>query len=184
MSTLTSPNRWRSPIFSLLVFPTILALLSWSIMYVREASRTISCQSNLRELSYLIINYAAEHEGQLPDGWEDMAGMIPPEYLRFMVCKEAGDAPPRGPTTQAVVDEFRAGGHVSYVYLGRGRTMRSLKQNTPLVYDPHPHDGKMLFLFADGHSEALPHARAVQLLQQLADERAPPATKPTSQPAR
>ena len=131
----------------------------------------------------MIMSYAVTHEGRLPDNWQEMVSQSDvPLRLQSLVCPASGDTPPRGPTTQSIVADLTAGGHVSYVYLGRGKTTKTLRRDTVLVYEALPRHEGMTVLYADGHMEFIARNSAVLLLQNIASESAA-STHPTSRPA-
>jgi len=65
------------------------------------------------------------------------------------------DTPADGSTPQAIADNVSAGGHLSYVYLGRGLTTQTVKDDFVIAYERPgiwPNGGGNI-LFGDGHVE-------------------------------
>jgi hypothetical protein len=156
------------------------------ILHLNGRIRQLHCQDNLRTLGQMIFVYAAEHKGRLPDSWEDMvagSGTIL-SLSKNLACPEWGDTPPSAATTQTAIADMRAGGRISYLYLGKAKLVTQLRPSMPLVMDAAPHrDGSVFVLYADGHSVPLSHAQAVQLLQRVLDDaKAGSTSRPASVP--
>jgi prepilin-type processing-associated H-X9-DG protein len=162
------------------------AIWTWIAFDIaREArpARTVTCAANLRSLATMLHHYALEHEGRLPDSWIDLASTYPIQS-RMLVCPASSDTPAAAPTTQAIVSAIRAGGHVSYAYLGKGRTMRGMSYKTILAFDAcgeHPAGG-VPAVFADGHVEVLDRQDFVMRLQALLDQGSPPSQAASTRP--
>lgn len=114
----------------------------------------ISCAANLRTVGQGLLMYANEHRGRFPETVEQLylSGLLLDP--RVLTCPGSAEALARGPTTQAVVPELAAGGHVSYAYLGAGLRSNA-HRNTVLMYEPASnHQGRGgNVLFVDGHVE-------------------------------
>ena len=130
--------------------------------------------------------YANEHQGKLPD---DLGTLFLNEDLtaEVFVCPSTSDTPAAGPTTQAVVTNMLLPGHHSYIYLGKGLTVKTATPDVVILYEPlsnHANAG-MNVLFGDGHAEWLTAAQAQPLLNQIAagtwPVRLPWRTAPASQ---
>jgi hypothetical protein len=155
----------------------------WFAFWLADARRRmlqVRCMSNLRDLGQAMYVYAYGHGGAFPDGWDELiaAGAARPEQL---VCPADDDATPvtRGATTRATLASIAAGGHVSYVYVGRGMSVQNLMGRTStavIAYDlAGTHGHNVLFLFADGHVGSVFRAQAIELIQALHDRPAPAA---------
>ncbi len=64
------------------------------------------------------------------------------------------ETPAEGATTRQIADQLDAGGHLSYVYLGRGLTAHTVTPNMVVAYEmPASANGGGNVLFGDGHVE-------------------------------
>jgi prepilin-type processing-associated H-X9-DG protein len=119
-----------------------------------ELADRVKCASNLRQISQAIALYANDHHGAYPDTFatilltEDITGQC-------FVCPSTNDEAAPRPTTQATADALNSGGHLSYVYLGRGLNTATISSTAVVIYEPianHDNQG-MNVLFGDGHVE-------------------------------
>jgi prepilin-type processing-associated H-X9-DG protein len=122
-----------------------------------------------------MLLYANDYHGQYPD----RVGLLlegddedAVEGARIFVSPYSNDTPATGPTTHAVAAQMTAGGHVSYVYCGRGFAATA-SANTVLAYGPLTGWGRNV-LFGDGHVERVAPARTNYLLSELAAGNNPP----------
>jgi prepilin-type processing-associated H-X9-DG protein len=90
------------------------------------------------------------------------------------------DTPASGPTTQAIADQLTAGGHLSYIYLGRGLTTQTATADTIVAYEnlSLAHTGANV-LFGDGHVEFEDPKLVTQIINKSASGKFP-VTMPTS----
>jgi prepilin-type processing-associated H-X9-DG protein len=147
----------------------VASILLPSLNRAREQANRVKCASNLRMIGQGIMMYANENRGQFPDTLERVLttqDLAPADF----VCPASQDTPAPGATAQAQAQSLSKGGHLSYVYVGKGMTSRVLTSpnagRTVLAYEPltdHRNDGAN-FLFADGHVEFLPAAQAQQAI--------------------
>lgn len=157
----------------------------------KQAER-VMCAANLRSVGQALQMYATAHGGRYPDTLEALytSGDVPDP--RVLTCPVGGVPFAPGATTQAVVANLAAGGHVSYVYIGAGLTVKA-HGDTVLMYEHatnHKGDGGNV-LFADGHVTWMQASEIRQLTALLAARTGPvllaammsPATSPTSRPA-
>jgi len=158
--------------------------LGFTMAYGMRASTRIACMTHLRNIGVAIQMYAQTHAGQLPGGWDDLlaANLLQPQYL---VCPGSTDTPARGATTQAVLLDYSAGGHATYIYLGHGLTIRDVKpaSYTMIAYEVAGHGKYVNVLFADGHVESLPRDKFMKQVQTLWDQRALTSTRPSTRPS-
>jgi len=73
----------------------------------REPAKRIKCASNLRQIGYGIQFYVNDHGGRFPSSFDDLLlhAELPSEVL---VCPSSDHERATGPTTQAMVANFRA----------------------------------------------------------------------------
>ena len=92
------------------------------------------CVNNLRQIGLACLMYANEHANQFPDTLSEVLRDedITPEVF---VCPSSNDTPANGPTTQALVANLTAGGHLSYIYVGKGLTSAA-PATAVLAYEP------------------------------------------------
>ena len=109
--------------------------------------------SNLLQIGHAIVLYTKDHQGEYPDTFQtilltqDLPGILFVSLMR-------SETPANGPTPQAIANQMAAGGHVSYIYLGRGLSVNTVTPNTILAYEMIPHaGGGTNVLFGDGHVE-------------------------------
>jgi prepilin-type processing-associated H-X9-DG protein len=127
-----------------------------------EGSPLNDCASHLRQIAFASLMYAKDHHGRWPDRFEDMFEEdVTPDVF---CCPRSSDTPATGPTTQAVAANLSTGGHLSYVYLGKG-LIEPVPDDVVVAYEtPGHHDGLNNVLFGDGHVERLNSAEMTRLL--------------------
>ena len=133
----------------------------------------MTCASNLRQIGQGIQMYANDNHGQFPP---DLATVLLTQELtsEVFVCYRTSDTRATGPTTRAVAANLEAGGHLSYVYCGRGMDMNA-PATAVLAYErPGNHGDGMHVLFGDGHVEFLDAKRGRLLLAELVAGHNPP----------
>ena len=141
------------------------------------AAARIKCGSNFRMIGLAIQMYSNEHQGRLPDSFEELLAstdITPEDFL----CPAANETRAAGPTTQAVLDQFAAPGHCSYIYLGKGLTWNNDPQ-VVLAYEPNLAHGEtrigMNVLSGDGHVDFI---RAPGVLPWIAAAKGGPVVRP------
>lgn len=138
--------------------------------------RQVDCAKNLKQIGLAMYEYAEEHEGNYPD---TLGGLLAFHgdaiALTIFVCADTTDTPAVGSTAQERGAQLDAGGHGSYVYLGKGKS-RAAPANTVLVYEPlGRHRGKGLnVLFGDGRVFFLDAAAGAALSAELDAGHNPP----------
>jgi len=133
------------------------SILIPSLNRAREQANRVKCSYNLRVIGQAVIMYANDNHGGLPDLLDRvLTYQVTPEEF---VCPSSQDTPAPGTTPQALAANLSKGGHLSYVYVGKGMTSRILTSpnagRTVVAYEPmtnHRNDGTNV-LFADGHVE-------------------------------
>jgi prepilin-type processing-associated H-X9-DG protein len=147
----------------------------------REPANRIKCASNMKQIGLAAIMYANDHGGAFPDDLETILARedLTPAVLN---CPTTADTPATGDTTQAMLEGFRKPGHVSYVYVGKGLTLKS-PPDAVVLYEPlsnHTNDGMKVWserladrtgdgmnvLFTDGHVEWLGNEDGRTILSQ------------------
>jgi hypothetical protein len=170
----------RNPLLLWIILAVLIGLAP--IAYRRGHSGPL-CYRRLHQISNGLLLYAIDHHGKFPD---NLSGLIeeslPPSAL---VCPNSSDTPAKvGPTTQATIANVNAGGHMSYIYLGKGRS-NNLPADFVLVYEPlanHSNVG-MNVLFGDLHLQFLTRREATWMLSEIDSGHNPPRPDPSTQPA-
>ena len=123
---------WIAGTFIELAAGVILILPSLNPPHVE--SPRLACGSNLRQIGQAMQLWANVHQGRFPD---TIDLLLRDEDLTPAVfnCPSSNDTPAAGPTTRALVANLLAGGHLSYVYLGKGLTT-ACTAGTVLAYEP------------------------------------------------
>ena len=173
------PRRRMFPVRWVLDSSIAAAILILLVALVLPAlnTRTMSpprvrCASNMRQIGQALEIWASEHGGRFPDQLSDLLE----EDLTASVftCPSTKDTPASGATTRAIANNLTVGGHLSYIYLGKGLTIHATP-DTVLLYEPitnHQNRG-MNVLFADGHVDFLQPKDVQPLLRQVANHVTP-----------
>ena len=137
-----------------------------------DANRTKS-MANLRSIGQAISMYSDDHQGQYPDSFETIL-LNEDVTSGIFASPSCNDVPATGPTSQAVASQLSAGGHLSYVYLGRGLTAKSVRPDMVLAYEliQNPGGGSNV-LFGDGHVEAVDAATIAKIVARAASGQFP-----------
>jgi prepilin-type processing-associated H-X9-DG protein len=135
------------------------SILLPSLNRAREQAQRVKCASNLRQIGQAAQLFANDHNGNFPD-----------------------TAAP-GPDSKTQASNLRSGGHLSYVYVGKGLsavTGPGATGKAVVAYEPltnHANAGTNV-LFADGHVEFFPAAQAKQIIADLQAGTNPPTLQP------
>jgi len=145
----------RDGLLVLLVLGVGSALLP-TLTHTREPATRARCSSHLRLIALASIMYANANGGRFPDAINDV--LLTQEITSDpFVCPATSHTPARGPTTQAVAADLTAGGHLSYVYVGKGLTYSpndNTLAGTVLAYEPLTNHGDGVNVaYADAHVE-------------------------------
>jgi hypothetical protein len=149
----------EKPLFRILVVFAAVGLIG--LLYRANAGCTdcepadrIKCASNLKQIGLAVSMYAKDHGGRYPDRFEDL---IVAEDIgsEVFVCPKSDDTPAKGRSVAEMVGNLSAGGHLSYVYLGKGWDVKTVNPSAVLAYEPlSNHDGLGgNILYGDGHFE-------------------------------
>jgi len=172
-------RRWW--VWLIVLIPIVLLVISFLLPSQQGMGRgapKVKCASNLRQIGQAILLYANDNQGQYPDSFgtlllnEDITSDA-------FVCPDSNDTPATGATTQAIVANLTAGGHLSYVYLGNGMNTATVGANAVVAYEPlsnHANTG-MNVLFGDGRVDFISPAAAGALISKVA-AKAFPVTMP------
>jgi hypothetical protein len=170
----------------------VLAVVIGGLLYVaiapsvhrsREATRRVTCGSNLTQVGVALQYYANSNGGRFPDTLATLVadGSLPAELL---VCPSSRHTAAPGNTPAEQAANMAKGSHQSYVYVGKGLSMNAAKR--VIVYEPldlHDGDG-MNVLYTDVSTQFLTRNNALAALPQLAAGSAAPTSQPQTAPAR
>ena len=120
-----------------------------------------------------MLLYANDHQGRYPDTMGDL--LEEDITTAVFVCPGSNDFPATGATTQATAVDLYAGGHLSYLYFGKG-LIGTPPATLILAHEPlanHQNKG-MNVLFGDGHVEFITPPAATMILAELKAGHNPP----------
>ena len=173
-----------SALGTVLGMATIVVVLMPMFRHTRDPSNRGRCASQLRAIGSAMKLYANEVGGRYPDSLGELF-VSQDITTTILICPSSSDTPAAaGPTTRATLANIYAGGHLSYIYLGKGMT-DNLNADAILAYEPlsnHQNNG-MHVLFGDGHVEWLARREALRMLSELKLGHNPPwdpATQPSA----
>ncbi|HEY1629228.1 MAG TPA: DUF1559 domain-containing protein [Tepidisphaeraceae bacterium] len=159
---------------SILMSTCMISVMVPALSRAREVANRVKCAHNMRQIGVAIKQYNAAHNGANPKSLEDL---ISAENLTgdLFVCTDTSDTAAPGSTPQEIAQSLSTGGHLSYVYVGKGLTSTASPQAI-LLYEPisnHREEGSN-FLFSDGHVEFLLRGGAENIISQLEQGHNPP----------
>ena len=131
---------------------------------------------HLRQIGQAILMYSNEYHGQFPDRLPTLL-LTEDVYPNAFVATLAADTPATGPTTQAAVATMDLGHHLSWVYLGRGWNISTVKPEMVVAFGPYNSTTGMNVLFGDGHVQWYDAQTMSKLIAGL-----PQSTGPTTMP--
>jgi prepilin-type processing-associated H-X9-DG protein len=140
----------------------LISVMLPSLCRSRETANRVKCASNLKQIGLAISLYAKDHGGQYPN----LLAVLPSDQditAEVMTCPSSNDEKPAATDMAEIVAELtaaetKAPGHkhcLSYVYIGKALTEKSVAETTIVAYEPlenHDGDGTNV-LFGDGHVE-------------------------------
>ncbi len=152
----------------------IFAVMVPTMGMARQTANQVKCASQLKSLGFAVLLYSNENRGAYPDSLEQLylTQDITPEIF---VCPDSSDTKATGATPEAIAKDLTAGGHLSYVYVGKGMTSR-VSPATVIAYEPltnHGHGSNVLF--GDGTVTFIRKAQAEPMIKQIEAGQNPPA---------
>lgn len=151
------PGRTRWPFWALGGLLVLVVLVSTLLNLLTphedwETARKIKCASNLKQIGLAVLVYSNAHRGHYPDSFEEM---LLTEGLgsEVFTCPNTNDTKAPGATPAEQAGNLSKGGHLSYVYLGKGMNSISVAGKTVVAYEPlsnHAGNGGNI-LYGDGH---------------------------------
>jgi len=166
--------RWLGPALLTVALLVVGVLFILSTLPEYGQSPRVRCANNLRQIGLACLMYANDHANQYPD---NLSVVLRDEDItpEVFVCPSSNDTPARGPTKQALAANLTAGGHLSYIYVGKGLTSAA-PADAVLAYEPlanHRGEG-MEVLYADGHVEFQSSLTARNIIAELQSGHNPP----------
>jgi predicted Zn finger-like uncharacterized protein/prepilin-type processing-associated H-X9-DG protein len=153
---------------SLVMMPCMISILLPSLNRARETANRVKCASNMRQIGMALLLYSNENRGAYPERLEDLIRTQEIEPDKF-VCPSSNDNPGVGAA------DLSSGGHLSYVYVGKGMT-NAEPADTIILYEnmsDHDQDGSN-FLYGDGHVEFQRRAQAESIIAAVKRGENPP----------
>jgi len=156
-----------------LVCGCLASILLPSLNRAREQANRVKCASNLRYIGQGVQMYANMYKGEFPDTIDKLITKQDMSAESF-VCPTSTDTPATGANAQAQAANLTAGGHLSYVYVGKGMTWPA-PSSAVVAYEPLSHhtDGVNI-LYADGHVTWVPAAQARKIIADVQAGTNPP----------
>jgi predicted Zn finger-like uncharacterized protein/prepilin-type processing-associated H-X9-DG protein len=146
-----------------------------SFSRAREGAHRVQCASNMRQIGQALLLYANENNGAFPD---DLAPLLITQDItsEVFVCPSSTDTPSSpGSTPQQQAANLHAGGHLSYIYVGKGLT-NSTRADTVLLLEPlsNHNNGGINILWCDGHVSFHMKAEAQKIIADVQAGKNPP----------
>jgi len=163
---------------SIVITPCFVSIMLPSLSRARETANRVKCASNMKQIGTALLLYANANSGVYPPDLVTLMNTTPGLSPAMMTCPSSMDTPAPNAAT------LNAGGHLSYIYLPTP-SLRAMSSpaGTVVLYEPmtnHTDDGTNM-LFADGHVEFVPKAKAQALIAAMQAGQNPP---PFAQPGR
>jgi prepilin-type processing-associated H-X9-DG protein len=150
------------------------SILLPSLNRARETANRVKCASNMKQIGSALLLYSNENQNQYPPDLETLLKTQDISSAVF-VCPTGSDTPAPGADNAAQAKNLSAGGHLSYVYVGKGMTNSEPPDKVVLYENPGAHGGDgMNVLFGDGHVEFLPKTAVQKMLTELQAGHNPP----------
>jgi prepilin-type processing-associated H-X9-DG protein len=167
-----TPDTKKQPIWVRWVLLAGIIFFSWVIIAELLTSSTRSpadadrakCASRLHQVGLALAEYASVHKGQYPDSFSTLL-LASPLMPYIFVCPASNDQATGAATTQAMADELKKPGYVSFIYLGKGLTEKTVLPNQIIAYETLAnHSDGINVLLGDGHAEFVNVARAKKII--------------------
>ncbi len=177
-----NPSRQTSRLMVIRVLIFLLFLLVLILLPSLESSRMHALLnrqgSNLRQIGQAILLYSVDHRDEYPDSFQTLILNEDIASAAF-VSPFRSETPAVGPTTQAIASQLTVGGgHMSYVYLGKGLLMSQTTFDTIVAYDlPATPGAGTNMLFGDGLVEYIDPPTTAKILARASTGKFP-VTRP------
>ena len=165
---LNAHGQWPACLVVIVVPILVLFALRPTTNNEREWKRRRTCATHLRHIGRAVDAYCRDHADSYPDAWATLVREVPDLSPEDLCCPNDDETPAAGGSRAAVAAAVAAGGHCSYVYLGRGLTRATAPASTVIAYEPVTpstgHEDGVNLLWADGTVDWHDTADAVKLL--------------------
>ena len=145
----------------------MISIMFPSLNRAREMAGRVKCASNLRQIGQAVQMYANVHGGQYPDTIEQLMVAGDLDAIVF-VCPSSKQTPAPGATVSAQSANLSKGGHLSYVYVGKGMNTvsgpGSMATAVVAYENATDHADGVNVLFGDGHVTYVRNPAAKQLV--------------------
>ena len=123
------------------------------------------CLGNLHQIALAILLYQQDYGGVNPDSLDQLVyEHLTPGVFVCPASKQTIANVSDGAATQEIARAILAGGHITYIYLGKGLTDKTTPANAVIAYEPlGNHDDGMHVLCGDGRAILVnvPRGRAI-----------------------
>jgi prepilin-type processing-associated H-X9-DG protein len=177
------PSQQTSRFAIILVLIFLLFLLVSILLSSLDRSRMNALAnrqgSNLRQIGQAILLYSVDDGGEYPDSFQTLL-LNEDITSEVFVSPFRAETPAVGPSTQAIASQLTVGGgHMSYIYLGKGLSMSKTTFDTIVAYDlpATPGTGTNM-LFGDGHVEYIDPPTTAKILARVSAGQFP-VTRPS-----
>jgi len=136
-------------------------------------SPRLKSATNLSQIGKAISMYCDDNGGVYPDSFQTIFFNedLPSDVF---VSPRTSDTPATGQTPQEISDQLISGGHLSYVYLGRGLSTKTVTPTTVVAYERLiPSSNGTNVLYGDGHVEWVDLATAAKITDTAASGKFP-----------
>jgi hypothetical protein len=144
-----------------------LIAIGWVLTLASRApfqERRNRCASNLHQIGLEILLYSQDNNGSYPDSLATLM-LAEPMDPSIFVCPASSDTPTTAPSTQAMADDMSKPGHVSYIYLGKGLTDKTVLSNQIIAYEPLANHGDGIdVLLSNGTSRFVDAKSATKII--------------------
>ena len=165
----------------------VLNLLGWTAYFIlifvvlvpqigkaRGTVNQVLCLANMHQIAQALNAYANANSQQFPP---DLGTLLMAQSMNAneFICPSSTDTPANGTTPQQQARSLGSGGHLSFVYLGKGLTLNNSTLDRIVLYEPLSHhpDGAN-FAYADGHVVHLDPQQAAKAIAELQSGHNPP----------
>ncbi len=120
---------------------------------------------DLRQIGQAILLYNHDYNGEYPATLGDLLAHEDMTPSEFVAPADDKNTPATGDDIDAILANFNAGGHCSFIYAGKGLVAKDVPADAVICYEPLSlHEGQGIYLlFGDGHVEFMSpnYARAI-----------------------
>lgn len=145
-----------------------------SLNRARETANRVKCASNMRQIGQAMLLYSNDNLGNFPETLDQLL-LTQDITSEVFTCPSSNDSPASGPDAKTQAANLNAGGHLSYVYVGKGMT-NAAGADVVVLYEPltnHSNDG-INILWGDGHVSFHMRTEAQKIIADVQAGKNPP----------